>query len=144
MMKKLLSLSLLLATATVLADGVDNAVNNVDVSVNNNAGFNVDLTVQVVKNDGSVVSNAVKFTKSNMQHEIDGMTFEVTTQADAEAGHVVLDLKIYRRNEQGEMVLLCNGNGKVALNKEETVQITERSNDDEVVQTMTLTFLIAE
>ncbi|MFI5333476.1 MAG: hypothetical protein ACHQVS_05245 [Candidatus Babeliales bacterium] len=146
MMKKLLSLALLLATAGVVANSDTSAgsTQSVDNTVNS-AHFDVSLTVQVVKNDGSVVSDSVKFTKSSMRHEIDGMIFEIATFPDNEAGFAMLDLKIYRGlDEQGKPATFCQGSGKVALNKEEVVIITERNNDDEVVQTMTLTFLVTE
>lgn len=121
MMKKLLTLSLLLATAGALAD--------------------TDLTVNVVKVDGSVVTEAVKFSADNAQYEIDGMLFEVSTQPSDEAGFATLDLKISRKNEEGEWVALCNGNGKIELNKEQVLEIVEKAQDESIVQTMTLTFL---
>lgn len=142
-MKKLLSLALLLATAGVIAN-TDTSAGSTQSTVDDKGHLDIALTVQVVKNDGSVVSESVKFTRSGMRHEIDDMVFEVVTARDEE-GYATLDLKIYRgKDEQGEPLLLCQGNGKLALNKEEMVQITERNNDDEVVQTMTLTFLVTE
>ena len=125
MMKKLLSLALLMATAALCAQS--------------------DLTVQIIKNDGSIVSETVKFTENGMQHEVDGLVFEVVTVADQEPGFALLELKIYRgRDEQGELVLYCQGAGKVELNKEQVVNIAEKTNDDEVIQTITLTFLVTE
>lgn len=128
MMKKLLTLSLLLATASALAD--------------------IDLTVNVVKIDGSVVTETVKFNSDNAQYEIDDMLFEVSTrsldnneiESDEDASRAMLNLKISRKNEQGEWFALCNAKGKIELNKEQVLEIVERTEDESVVQTMTLTF----
>lgn len=146
MKKKLLSCALVMATTGVLAADTADTQVSADVSVATSVSemqSPIMLTVQVVKNDGTIVSESVKFTRAGMQHDIDGMVFEVVTTPD-EQGYAALDLKIYRKDEQGEMTVMCQGNGKIALNKEEVVQITERTNDDEVVQTITLTFLVAE
>lgn len=123
-MKKLLSLALLMATTSMLAD--------------------TDLTVQTVKEDGSVISGSMKFTENGMQHELDDLIFEVATAPDEEVGYAKIALKIYRKNALGEVTLLCAGEGKVALNKEEMVQIVERADNDDVVQTMTLTLVVTE
>lgn len=124
MMKKFLSLALLMATASMFAQ--------------------TDLTVQMVKEDGSVIDGSLKFSENGMQQELDDLIFEVATSPDEEIGYAKLELKIYRKNMQGDVVLLCAGEGKVALNKEEMVQITERTEDDEIVRTMTLTIVVTE
>ena len=123
MMKKLLTLSLFLVSVSALAD--------------------TSLTVNTVKADGSMISSTVKFTATDLQQEVDGMLFEVTTQPDEDANFAMLDLKISRKNSGGEMVVMCSGNGKVALNKEEVVEMIEKNGDD-VMQTITLTFVVSE